>query len=150
VNLDTTAEHVFEALAHAVAGNADEAAQHLITIGTNSDNNRMYGVCCAIASAGEHMLCQIYGDRAPRPENGGMWALQQLVPGSLDEDPPKAFAARFLVAYSNRDTKTALALFQTALEADCDQYVASIGALLATVAGISRLAIEQKKGGGRP
>jgi hypothetical protein len=147
MNLDTTAEIVFEALAHAVAGNAEEASRHLIKIGTNSDNNRMYGVCCAIASAGEHMLRQIYGDRAPKTERGDMWVLQQLQPGALDDDPPKAFAARFLVAYSNGDTDTALALFQTALESDDDQYVASIGALLATVAGVSRLAIEQKKGG---
>jgi hypothetical protein len=144
VNLDTTAELVFEALGHAIAGHADEAAQHLMTIGQNSDANRMYGVCCAIASAGEHMLCQIYGDRAPKTERGEMWALHQLQPGALDDDAPKAFAARFLVAHCNKDSKTALALFQAALESDDEQYVASIAALLATVAGISRLAIDQK------
>lgn len=147
MNSDTAANLIFEALAHAVAGNGDEAAHRLITIGAQSDTNQMYGVCCAIASAGEHMLCQIYGDRAPRPEHGEMWALQQMQPGALDDDPPKAFAARFLVAHCNRDTETALALFQAALESDDDQYVASVGALLATVAGISRLAIDEKKGG---
>jgi hypothetical protein len=147
MDLDTTANLVFEALAHAVAGNADEAARHLITIGSQSDDNRMYGVCCAIASAGKHMLHQIYGDRAPHPEHGDMWVLQQLKPGALDNDAPKAFAARFLVARCNGDGANELALFQAALESDGDQYVASVGALLAMVAGLSRLAIEQKKGG---
>lgn len=147
MNLDTTANLVFEALAHAVAGNADDAARHLITIGSQSDDNRMYGVCWAIASAGEHMLQRIYGDRAPHLEHGDMWVLQQLEPGSLDADAPKAFAARFLVAHCNADKETALALFQAALDSDGDEYVASVGALLAMVAGISRLAIAQNKGG---
>ncbi|MFD7996876.1 hypothetical protein [Streptomyces mexicanus] len=144
MNLDDTAALVFEALAHAVAGNADEAARHLTTIGTNSDDNRMYGVCCAIAAAGEHALRQIYGDRAPRRELGDMWALEQIGAATVEDAPAQAFAARFLVAYSNGDKPTTLALFQAAL--DSEQYVESVCALLATVAGISRLALQQKGG----
>ncbi|MEU3620636.1 hypothetical protein ABZ725_51630 [Streptomyces sp. NPDC006872] len=149
MNTDDTANLVFEALAYAVAGQGDDAARHLITIGSQSDDNRMYGVCCAIAAAGEHMLCQLYGERAPRPEHGDMWVLKQLQPGAMDSDPPKAFAARFLVAYCNKDNQTTLALFAAALASEGDQYVDSVCALLVMVAGISRLAIDEKRGGQR-
>lgn len=144
MDTDEASTLVFEAIAYAVAGDAERAASNLTTLGENSDDNRMYGVCCAIASAGKHMLGLIYGDQAAQPERGDMWVLQQLEPGALDRDPPKAFAARFLIAYCNDDEATTLALFQAALHSAGDQYVDSVCALLADVAGIARLALKQR------
>jgi hypothetical protein len=145
VDTDTATELVMEALAHAIAGDVDEAATALMTLGQRGDGNLMYGVCCALASAGEHFLRRIYGDRAPQPESGDLWVMQQLHPGVLAKDPPKAFAMRFLVASANQDTATCLALYEAAYKASDDEYVDSIGALLADVAGIGRLAIEQQQ-----
>lgn len=138
-----TGDRVFEALAQAVAGNASEAATALMTIGQTSDNNRMYGVCCAIASAGTHALGLVYGDRAPKPGTTDMYVLQELEPGAIEADPPKAFAVRFLTAYANGDTDTCLALFDAALRSSDDEYVSSVCALLADVAGIYRLALDR-------
>lgn len=144
MDTDTASELVMEALAHAVAGEPDEAAAALMTLGQRGDGNLMYGVCCALASAGEHSLRRIYGDRAPQPGSGDMWVMQQLQTGAVDDDPPKAFSLRFLVAYANEDTATCMALYQAAYDASDEQYVASIGALLATVAGIICLALKQR------
>ncbi|WP_282686296.1 MULTISPECIES: hypothetical protein [unclassified Streptomyces] len=140
---DPTADLVFEALAHAIDGNASEAATALMTIGQASDDNRMYGVCCAIASAGTHALSLVYGDRAPKPGTSDMYVLQELKPGAIDGDPPKAFAVRFLTAYANGDTATCMALFNAALRSSDDEYVSSVCALLADVAGIYRLALDR-------
>ncbi len=138
-----TGDLVFEALAQAVDGNAGEAATALMTIGQASDDNRMYGVCCAIASAGTHALALVYGDRAPKPGTSDMYVLQELEPGAIEADPPKAFAVRFLTAYANGDTDTCLALFDAALRSSDDEYVSSVCALLADVAGIYRLALDR-------
>ncbi|MFJ4624281.1 hypothetical protein [Streptomyces sp. NPDC088812] len=135
---------VFDAISYAVAGDAERAADTITTLGSQSDDNLMYGACCAIAEAGKLMLQKIYGEQAARPENGDMWVFEQLKPGALDDDPAKAFAMRFLVAYCNGDTATTLALFQTALHSDGYQYVDSVCALLVDVAGITRLAIDQR------
>ncbi|MEV8396322.1 hypothetical protein [Streptomyces niveus] len=137
---------LFETLAHAVAGNSEQAATGLQTLGSQSDDNQMYGVCFGLANVGTMMLNRIYGERAPKPENGDMWALHQLKPGAFDADPPQAFASRFLVAHANGDTDTAMALFNAALASEGDQYVDSVCALLADVAGLCRLARDRSSG----
>ncbi len=137
-----TGDLVFEALAYAVDGNADAAATTLMKIGQASNNSVMYGVCCAIASAGTHALGLVYGDQAPTPGTG-MYVLEELKPGAMEADPPKAFAVRFLTAYANGDTPTCLALFEAALHASDEEYVSSVCALLADVAGIYRLALKR-------
>jgi len=139
-----TSQLVMDTLAYAVAGDADRAATTLQEIGTQSDGNRMYGVCCARANAGTLALRRIYGNKAPNPTFGDMWAMEQLVPGALEEDPPKAFAMRFLVANANGQRDTTLALYDAAYRASDEEYVDSVSALLVTVAGIIRLAIEEK------
>ncbi|MCX4601182.1 hypothetical protein OG402_11855 [Streptomyces anulatus] len=143
MNQSETGDLVFEAIAQAVAGNASEAATALMTIGQNADTNLMYGVCCAIASAGTHALELVYGDRAPKHGTSDMYVLQELEPGAIGADPPKAFAVRFLTAYANGDTDTCLALFEAALRSSDDEYVSSVCALLADVAGIYRLALDR-------
>lgn len=137
-----------DALASAVAGDTERAADRLVTLGESSDNNFMYGACGALAEAGKYGLSLIYGDQMARPERGDMFILEEIKPGAFAEDPPKAFAARFLIAWCNGDRDTTLALFDAALRSD--QYVESVSALLADVAGILRLGLdEQKKGGQR-
>jgi hypothetical protein len=135
---------VFDAITYAVAGDADRAADAIATLGSQSDANLMYGACCSIAEAGKLMLQKIYGEKAARPENGDMWVLEQLEPGALDDDAPKAFAMRFLIAHCNGDTDTTLALWAATLQASEEEHVASVFALLGDVAGIARLAIEQR------
>lgn len=144
-DLNATSKLIMDALAHAVAGQADQAATALQTIGSQTDGAQMYGVCCALAGAGVIALRRIYGDRAPKHGSGDMWVLEQLKPGALSDDPPKSFAIRFLVAYANGDTDTALALYDAAYEASDEQYIDSVCALLANVAGITRLALGQQK-----
>lgn len=135
---------VFDAISYAVAGDTEQAATAITTLGSQSDGNLMYGACCAIAEAGKLMLQQIYGDQAPRPEHGDMWVFEQMKPGTLDDDPPKAFAMRFLIAYCNGDSDTTLALWDAALRASDEEHVDSVCALLVNVAGITRLALEQR------
>lgn len=142
--MDHTAatELIWDALAAAVSGDSERAAGALESLGRNSDDHQMYGVCCAIAGAGEHVLRRIYGDQAPTPGTDDMFVLGELVPGTLAADPPEAFALRFLTAYANGDTDTCMALFNAALQSDGDQYVDSVCALLAHVAGLCRLALK--------
>ncbi|WP_239934214.1 hypothetical protein [Streptomyces sp. CBG31] len=136
MNTDQTAEAVFEMLARSGAGHAEQASRLLVSIGTQSDDHRMYGVCCALAGAGTQMLYKVFGDQPPEH----MWALKELSPGALAADPAKGFAVRFLIANANGDRDTTLALFQAALHADGDQYVDSVCALLTQVASLCRLA----------
>ncbi|MFJ2675085.1 hypothetical protein [Streptomyces sp. NPDC087525] len=131
---------IFTALTHAVAGDSDAAATSLESLGTQSDNNQMYGVCCAIAEAGKHVLPRLFGEQPA----DSMVVLQELEPGAALADPHRAFALRFLTAYANNDQPMTLALFDTALAAGGEQYVESVCALLAEVAGLCRLALDQR------
>ncbi|MFF1958005.1 hypothetical protein ACFVWX_13565 [Streptomyces sp. NPDC058220] len=130
---------VFNALAHAVAGDSDAAATSLESLGTQSDNHQMYGVCCAIAEVGKRMMQRLFGEQP----TDSMVVLQELKPGAAMADPHRAFALRFLTAYANDDRDMTLALFDTALAAGGEQYVESVCALLAEVAGLCRLALAQ-------
>lgn len=142
---EETAELVWQMLGQAVEGDTAGAATTLQTIGMAADDHRMYGVCCAIAAAGQQILHQLYGEHAPRPGTSDMYVLQELVPGAVTDDPAKGFALRFLTAYANGDTTTTLALFNTALNASDNEFCDSICALLAQVAGLARLALERKR-----
>lgn len=136
---------VLDAIGYAVAGDTERAADTITTLGSQSDANLMYGACCALAEAGKLALQQIYGDQAARPESGDMWVFEEMEPGALADDPPKAFAMRFLIAYCNGDRDTTLALWGASLKASDEEHVASVCALLVDVAGITRLALDQQK-----
>lgn len=135
---------IFEALAHGVAGEADNAIGKLNTVCEDADGPRMYGVCCALAEAGAHMLRRIYGDKAPKTPEDGMWIMQEFGPG-ITADPAKAFSMRFLIAWANGDRDTTNALFTAATHANNEQYIDSVCALFADVIGITRLAMDQQK-----
>lgn len=145
MNQEETAQAVWDMLGRAVAGDTCGAATALQSIGMASDTSRMYGVCCALAEAGKHVLRQMYGEQAPRPGTTDMFVMQELVPGATDDDPPAAFALRFLTAWSNGDQATTLALYEAAVNASDEEYVSSVGALLANVAGLCRLALDRKR-----
>jgi hypothetical protein len=145
MNQEETSQAVFDMIGLAVDGDISGAATLLQNVGMASDTHRMYGVCCALAEAGKHVLRQMYGDQAPCPGTPDMFVLQELVPGATDQDPPEAFALRFLTAWANNDRDTTLALYNAALKGSDDEYVSSVGALLAHVAGLCRLALKQKR-----
>lgn len=145
MNQEETAQAVWDMLGLAVTGNISGAATMLQNVGMASDTSRMYGVCCALAEAGKQVLHQLYGNHAPRPGTPDMFILQELVPGATDEDPADAFALRFLTAWANDDRDTTFALYDAALNASDEEYVSSVGALLANVAGLCRLALKQKR-----
>ncbi|MEV6046057.1 hypothetical protein [Streptomyces xanthochromogenes] len=130
----------FKALAHAVADEPLEVADVLEVLGHGCTDNQMYGVCCGFANAGKQMLERLHGVRIGT--GGAMVALRELVPGAAEQDPPQAFAVRFFAAASNGDDAMTLALFNAAVAAGGEQYVDSVCALLASVAGICRLALE--------
>ena len=91
------------------------------------------------------MLRRIYGDKAPKTPDDGMFILQELEPGAVGKDPAKAFSIRFLTAWANGDTDSTDALFTAATHASNEQYVDSVCALFADVIGITRLALDQPK-----
>ncbi len=136
---------IFEAIAHGVAGESDAAINKLNTICEDADSLLMYGVCCALAETGTHMIRKIYGDQAPKTPEDGMWIMQELVPGAMGDDPAKAFSMRFLIAWANDDRDTTQALFSAATHASNEQYIDSVCALFADAIGITRLALEQRK-----
>ncbi|WP_319052639.1 hypothetical protein [Streptomyces europaeiscabiei] len=136
---------IFEALAHGVAGEGDTAISKLNSVCEDADGPRMYGVCCALAEAGTHMLRKLYGDQAPKTPADGMFVFQELVPGATLDDPAKTFSMRFLTAWANGDTDTTNALFSAATRASNVQYIDSVCALFADVIGITRLALDEQK-----
>lgn len=144
MNIDETAELTMQVVGHAINGHSDQAAATLMLIGANSTDHEMYGVCCGFATLGVKALEQIYGK-----QHAGDWGLTELEPGSLTAHPAKTFSVRFLVAYANGDTDTCLALYLAALKADDHQYIESVTALVADVAGITRLALKGKQEGAR-
>jgi hypothetical protein len=139
VTADETVALIKDAIGYAVAGDADRAADALQRLGENSDNNRMYGVCCALAAAGSAAMKKLYG-----PADGHIFWLESLTDKPVEDDPAEAFAARFLVAYANGDTDTCLALYGAALRASGEEYVESVCALLSNVAGIARLVLDKQ------
>lgn len=145
MNQEETTQAVWDMLGLAVGGDINGAATILQNVGMASDDHRMYGVCCGLAEAGKHVLHQLYGDQAPRPGTTDMFVMQELVPGATADDPPATFALRFLTAWANGDRATTLALFEAALSASDEEYVSSVGALLANVAGLCRLALKRKR-----
>ncbi|MFI0768585.1 hypothetical protein ACH4TQ_27415 [Streptomyces sp. NPDC021218] len=130
------AELVWQAITQALSQNSDAAATTLQHIGTNSDTHQMYGVCCAFAEVGARALKKMFAQAAFAGPSAYIYGLQELKPGGLGKDPADTFAARFVVAYANKDRANTLALFETALRAPGTQYVESVCALLATVTGL--------------
>lgn len=145
LSTDDASQLIYEALAHGVAGDGDTAFDKLNSVCEDADQPRMYGVCCGLAEAGAHMLRRIYGDKAPKTPDDGMFILQELEPGAVGKDPAKAFSIRFLTAWANGDTDSTDALFTAATHASNEQYVDSVCALFADVIGITRLALDQQK-----
>lgn len=145
MSTEDASQLIFEALAHGVAGEHDTAINKLNTVCEGADQPRIYGVCCALAGAGTHMLRQIYGDQAPKTPADGLFIFEELQPGAIDGDPAKAFSMRFLTAWANGDTDTTDALFTAATRASNEQYIDSVVALFVDVIGITRLALEQQK-----
>ncbi|MEV6504849.1 hypothetical protein AB0M61_01845 [Streptomyces sp. NPDC051642] len=144
MDTETASRLVYEALAHGVAGDTEGAFNNLNTVCEEADQPRMYGVCCGLAEAGAHMLRKLYGERAPKSPEDGMFFLQELEPGAVGEDPAKAFSVRFLTAWANGDTDTTDALFSAATHASNEEYVDSVCALFADVVGICRLALDEQ------
>lgn len=134
---------VWDMLGHAIEGRGDEAARALMAIGQDSDTARMYGVCCALAETGKEILHRLYPAMTWEP-NGSMWALHLIGPG--EGNPADVWAARFLVAWANKDTANTDALFTAALAGSDDEYGDSICALLVTVAGLGKTALAEKRG----
>ena len=144
MNTEETSQAIFEALAHGVAQDTEAAFSKLNAACETADGPRMYGICCALAETGAHMLRSIYGDQAPKSPEDGMFVLHELRPGTTRDDPEAMFAMRFLTAWANGDTDTTDALFTAATRASSEQYIGSVCALFADVVGIARLALEQR------
>lgn len=122
---------------------AERAAGALAEIAASGDPLDMYAACCGLAEIGKRSLMQIYGAEAFDPGRGDLMFIQELQPGALADNPPEAFALRFLSAYCNDDAETAPALFRAALDAGPEAYVDSTASLLFNVAGIAKLALGQ-------
>ncbi|MEU1853971.1 hypothetical protein ABZ499_33110 [Streptomyces sp. NPDC019990] len=144
---EDAAQLIHEALAAAVAGDGDRAADLVARLGVDSDAARMLGVCYAFAEAGHKALKKLFGDQAPNPQHGDYWMIQQLGPGALD-NPAQGFASRFLVAYCNGDRDTARAHWETALQAGPEAFIGGVCQLLIDVAGLARAVIQQSEAEG--
>lgn len=132
------------AIDRAMAGDSAGAATALVEIGQSDDPFDVFGACCAFAHVGKAALIKIYGDQAPDPSRGDMWAMQML--DATRSDPVEVFACRFIVAYANDDKEQAPALFRAALESSAEEYVTSVSQLLATVVQLSHTALKEKGG----
>ncbi|WP_372412632.1 hypothetical protein [Streptomyces luteireticuli] len=69
--------------------------------------------------------------------------IEELVPGALAQDPARGFATRFVTAYANDDADTAVGLYKAARHAGVVPFTESVHALLATVASLTALALEE-------
>ncbi|MGW5130386.1 hypothetical protein [Streptomyces sp. NPDC004135] len=132
-----------KAIGCALQQDAEGATDAMVEIGQNGTWRDVYGSCCAYAEIGKAALIKFYGDKAPDPSRGDMWAMQML-PGKT-ADPHEQFAIRFIVAYANNDRDGAFALFQAALESGDDAYVSSVAQLLATAASLANSALEHAR-----
>jgi hypothetical protein len=142
VNQDQLADLTMLTIARAMDGDAAGAATALMEIGQSNDPFNVYAACCAFASVGKGALITLYGDKAPDPARGDMWAMQMLKPGS--NDPAEMFAMRFIVAYANDDKELAPALFRASLEASDEEHVSSVAQLLATAVSLAHTARKQE------
>lgn len=131
------------AIGCALQGDAEGATNAMVEIGQNGTWRDVYGSCCAYAEVGKAALIKFYGEHAPDPARGGMWAMQTL-PGKTAE-PAEVFAVRFILAYANDDKDGAFALFRAALESSNEDYIDSIAALLATAASLANSALEHAR-----
>ncbi|MFE2712296.1 hypothetical protein ACFXKI_09965 [Streptomyces mirabilis] len=132
------------AIDRAMAGDSAAAATALVEIGQSGDPFDVFGACCAFAHVGKAALTKIYGDKAPDPSHGDMWAMQML--DATRSDPAEVFACRFIVAYANDDKDLAPALFRASLEASDEEHVSSVSQLLATAVSLSRTARTMQEG----
>lgn len=145
MNTETASQLIYEALAAAASGNTETAFDKFNAVCENADVPCMYGVCCALAEAGTHMIRQIYGDKAPASPEEGMFVLQELQPGAVGDDPAKAFSVRFLTAWANGDRDTTDALFAAATRASNEEFIDSVCALFADAVGLIRLAAAERE-----
>ncbi|MFI8360760.1 hypothetical protein ACIGD1_11430 [Streptomyces sp. NPDC085612] len=139
MNRDDHTRLTMNAMASAVAGDADRACDALDQLGDTGDPFHMYAACCAFAEVGTRAMRLVTGE-TPDLARGDMWALQELKPGGMDVSPAKTFAVRFLVAYANDDRDTVPALYRAALEAGPEAFTESVCELLLNAADLHRLA----------
>ncbi|MEU7323330.1 hypothetical protein ABZ682_22685 [Streptomyces griseoviridis] len=137
------AQLIHDALAAAISNDINRAVELVTQLVTDSDATRMYSVCTAFAEAGHRALRYTFGDKAPRPENGDFWIVEQLEEGTLDAAPAQAFASRFLIAHCNGDQASTTAQYETALIAGPEVFVGGVMRLVADVAGLARTAIKE-------
>ncbi|MEU5498464.1 hypothetical protein [Streptomyces griseofuscus] len=143
MDTEAAARHVYAALAAAMNGDADTAAEHIEAVATDGDINRVYGICCALGHAAHRSLQVLFGDQAPHPERGDMWVLRQLEPElrpdrarSGEDNPAQVFSLRFITAYANGDTATDEALFEAAAYIGGEHLVRCVVQLVADTAGL--------------
>ncbi|MEV0257694.1 hypothetical protein AB0H82_25980 [Streptomyces sp. NPDC050732] len=109
---DEIADEVWEAVGRWVEGSHEESAQILARLAATQTPSMMYGVACGIATVAKAALTKMHGSHC----HDCFWGIR-TVGGLRPEDvvpPHHLFAARFIAAYLNNDTDTALALFQAA------------------------------------
>jgi hypothetical protein len=131
-----------EALASAVANDADRTTAALDEIAETGDPFDMYCACCGFAETAKRAMVKLIGE-SPDLAAGDMWALQNLRPDLPDTEPAKTFARRFIVAYANDDKDTVPALYRAALDAGPEQFTESVCELLAETADLERHARAQ-------
>ncbi|MEV6738620.1 hypothetical protein AB0N14_17495 [Streptomyces sp. NPDC051104] len=143
MDTDAAARRIYAALAAAMDGDADTAADHIQAVATDGDINRIYGICCALGHAATRSLQVTFGDQAPQPSRGDMWVLQQLEPElrpdraqSGEDSPAQLFSLRFIVAYANGDTAADEALFEAAAQIGDEHLVRCVVQLVADTAGL--------------
>ncbi|MER6204642.1 hypothetical protein [Streptomyces sp. NPDC001642] len=120
-NGDTTgtspmvAERLAEAVSHWTEGRHDQAREVLANLARNGTPSLMYGVATGLAVMAKAALAKMQGLDA----DTASWILLST-DGSCIEDnlpQPQLFAARFITAFANGDTATALALYGGAFTA---------------------------------
>lgn len=102
-------DDVVQLIAHATAGNTDQAADILGAIAERGGFKALYATSCALAEA----TIQLTGLAPTSPED---FIALQITPatGSREADRARVWAGQFLAAHANRDHDQSYALFLAA------------------------------------
>jgi len=132
------AEEVQALLGAAVDRDYQAATDLVVRIADQHGAQGVYGLCCALAQ-----MVTTFGFGVKRGQ--GFAGIAVTGPDGRPVNPdaapaearPKVWATRFVAAYTNDDSATTVALFETSL-ADPDGHIAGVAALIGMAADVLR------------
>ncbi len=137
-------EMVHDMIMEAAFGDSERAAGLLRTLGLDQNAHGMFVVCATVAEYGAVSLRR----RASGVPLGGdaMVIPARAARDDANNDPPGAFAERFLAAWTNGDPEMCRDLFIASLELTDQQHVDGVAALVSLTGHVVRSQYEEECG----